>query len=121
MYVDRATLEARLSEVQAQNGRLQDTADNAMELLHLDQSSRSPHDRPHAEGDAIAASARALTALLDYVPGAGGVFSTFVILLFAQHEGNDRHCPDTCIPASCPLHVKHQQYILLQTTCRVQG
>lgn len=74
LYVDRATLEARLSEVQAQNGRLQDTADNAMELLHLDQSSRSPHGSPQAEDDAVEAGARALEALLDYIPGAGRAF-----------------------------------------------
>ncbi len=44
MYVDRATLEARLAEVQAQNGRLQDIADNAMEMLQ-DPSSHSPRGR----------------------------------------------------------------------------
>ncbi|DBB02018.1 TPA: hypothetical protein ACH3X1_000600 [Trebouxia sp. C0004] len=44
MYVDRATLQARLAEVQAQNGRLQDIADNAMEMLQ-DPSSHSPRDR----------------------------------------------------------------------------
>ncbi len=48
MYVDRATLEARLTEVQAQNGRLQDIADNAMEMLQ-DPSSHSPRGRSRLE------------------------------------------------------------------------
>ena len=109
LYVDRATLEASLSEVQAQNGRLQDTADNAMELLHLDQSRRSPQ----AEDDAVEAGARALEALLDYIPGAGGAFSISAILLLAYYEGFHKHCPDTCTHASC-FSVEHQQVILLQ-------
>ncbi len=39
MHIDRATLEYRLAEVRLQNGLLQDTADNAMEILHADSSS----------------------------------------------------------------------------------
>lgn len=61
MYVDRATLEARLAEVQAQNGRLQDIADNAMEMLQ-DPSSHSPRDtsRVATYRDHIQASINAL-------------------------------------------------------------
>ena len=41
MYIDRSTLQARLSEVRRQNSMLQVTADNAMEMLHTDPSSHA--------------------------------------------------------------------------------
>lgn len=74
MYVDRATLEARLAEVQAQNGRLQDIADNAMEMLQQDPSSHSPRDRSRVEE--FHDHVQALNALMRHDTAAGQQQST---------------------------------------------